>query len=90
MHKYLPINLGSIFAYAENELLNIEKIYLNLNTNKYFTSGNRLWIDNLLLGGGLRQPIGKRSSFSLLILWDVTENSYSPHSNPILRMGLYF
>lgn len=90
LNKYLPINLGSIFAHCENELMNIETIYWDQITEKYFTAGDRLWIDNLLVGGGLRQPIGRRSSLNILILWDITENKYSPHSNPIFRMGFNF
>jgi hypothetical protein len=65
-------------------------MYRNPNTFRYYLSGDRLWIDNLLVGAGLRQPVGKRAAINLLILWDVTQNDYSPHTNPIFRMGFSF
>ena len=52
--------------------------------------GNRIWIDNLLMGVGLRQPIGEKASIYLLVLWDVTQNEYSPHVNPVIRVGFSF
>ncbi len=90
LDKYLPINIGTILLHCENEVISIEKIYRDPYTFRYHLTGNRLWIDNLLIGGGLRQPVGRRASINLLILWDVTENKYSPHSNPVFRMGFSF
>ena len=90
LNKYIPISIGTILLHCENEVISIETIYRDPYTFRYYLSGNRLWIDNLLVGVGLRQPIGRRASVNLLILWDITENKYSPHSNPIFRMGFSF
>ena len=90
LHEYIPIGIGNILVHCENELLNLETFYMDPYSLKLYPSGNRLWIDNILIGGGLRQPIGKNSSINLLILWDVTENKYSPHTNPIIRFGFNF
>ncbi len=90
MNRYIPLNIGTILVHCENEALNIETVYRDIYTYRYYLSGNRLWIDNLLVGAGLRQPIGRRAAVNLLILWDITENKYSPHSNPIFRMGFSF
>jgi hypothetical protein len=90
LHQYIPIGLGNIIVHFENELLNLETFYLNPNNLRFYPSGNRIWIDNFLMGGGLRQPIGENASINLLILWDVTENKYSPHTNPIIRIGFTF
>ena len=57
---------------------------------RLYPSGNRIWIDNFLIGGGLRQPLGENASIYLLILWDVTQNEYSPHTNPFIRVGFIF
>ena len=89
LDKYLPVNLGTILVHCENEVISVEKIYRDQNY-RYHLSGDRLWIDNMLVGGGLRQPVGRRASINLLILWDITENKYSPHSNPVFRMGFSF
>jgi hypothetical protein len=90
LNQYIPIGLGNILVHCENEVLNLETFYMNPNNLRVYSTGNRIWIDNLLIGGGLRQPIGENSSINLLILWDVTENKYSPHTNPIFRIGFTF
>jgi hypothetical protein len=87
----LPVNLGlgDIVLHAENEVINIEPLYYNPYTFDYFF-GNRLWIDDVLLGGGLSQSIGGKFGVSIFILWDVTQNKYSPYSNPIFKFGFSF
>ncbi len=90
LHQYIPIGLGNIIVHLENELLNLETFYINPTNFKVYSSGNRIWIDDLLMGGGLRQPIGENSSIILMILWDVTGNEYSLHSNPVIRIGFNF
>jgi len=81
--------LGNIVFYAENEVVNVEPLYYDPYTVYYFF-GERVWIDNLLLGGGLSQSLGGRFGISIYILWDVTQNEFSPYSNPILKFGFYF
>ena len=42
------------------------------------------------MGGGISQTIGGRFSISIFILWDVTQNMYSPYiNNPILNSDLF-
>lgn len=74
--------IGDLMLYAENEVI---------NTERYKPSG-RIWIDNLLLGGGLYQSLGGRFGVSILVLWDVTQNIYSPYyrSNPVFKFGFNF
>ena len=81
-------NLGNIMLHAENEVINVEPVYYSYTGQYIF--GDRLWIDNLLLGGGLSQSLGGRAAVSIFLLWDVTQNKYSPYSNPILKFGFYF
>jgi hypothetical protein len=88
--QYVNIGLGNIMLHVENEVINIEKIDQNINTGKFSTTDKRLWIDNLLIGGGLNQPFGDRWGVNLFVLWDVTQNKYSSHSNPVVRLGFYF
>lgn len=83
------MGLGNIVAHAENEVVNVEPLYYNPYLVYYFF-GNRIWIDNLLLGGGLTQSLGGSFGISVFILWDVTKNEYSPYSNPIIKFGFYF
>ncbi len=81
--------LGNIVFHAENEVINVEPLYYDPYTYYYFF-GDRVWIDNLLLGGGISQSMGGRFGISIYILWDVTQNEFSPYSNPILKFGFYF
>jgi hypothetical protein len=86
-----PLGIGNILLHAENEALNIEPSYgVNNGSWIYYYFGDRVWIDNLLLGGGILQTISGNFCISILILWDVTRNKYSPYSNPILKFGFYF
>jgi hypothetical protein len=75
--------LGNIQLHVENEVLNVEK---------YDFENERIWIDNLLLGGGLFQPFGGRGGISIFILFDVTQNRYSPYysNNPVFKFGFNF
>jgi len=82
------INIGSIIAHAEIEELNV-------NAYSYDIYGNmqdfgRTWITSALVGGGIRQPIGKRSYATLLILYNLTEEAFTPYSNPVIRIGFTF
>jgi hypothetical protein len=88
--QYLNIGIGNIIFHAENEIINLEKLYYDYQNGKIYTLDERLWIDNLLVGGGLNQPLGARGGINIYVLWDVTQNPYSPHSNPIVRLGFYF
>jgi hypothetical protein len=85
----LNMGMSNIVFHTENEVINVEPLFFNPNTYEYFF-GNRVWIDNLLIGGGLTQQISGRFGISVFILWDVTNNKYSPYSNPIFKFGFSF
>ena len=82
------LGVGDIVLHAENEVINIEPLYLDPNVG--YNLGERAWIDNLLLGGGLSQHISENFGVSIFLLWDVTNNRYSPYTNPIFKFGFYF
>jgi hypothetical protein len=44
-------------------------------------------IVSVLAGGGYAQPIGERSALVMMLLWNFTEDQYSPYENPIFRIG---
>jgi hypothetical protein len=90
LHEYIPLDIGTILVHCENEVLNLETFLLDTYSLRLYPSGNRIWIDNFLIGGGIRQPIGEKASIFLLVLWDVTQNEYSPHTNPFIRVGFTF
>jgi long-subunit fatty acid transport protein len=80
--------IGNLILHMENEVLNVQPLMYDPFGQPVFAG--RQWIDNFLIGGGLSQSLSSRFSVSVLILWDVTNNAYSPYSNPIFRIGFGF
>lgn len=76
--------IGDLVLHAENEVINVEYFSQDIITGKYYPE-YRKWIDNVLIGGGLSQPLGRRFSISIFVLWEVTGNHY--YNNPIFKMG---
>jgi hypothetical protein len=85
----ININLGDIFVYGENETLNLAPLYYSILTGQYFT-GERSWYNITLIGGGMRFPIGPRAGFSIMALWDITQNPEYHYSNPEIRISVDF
>lgn len=48
---------------------------------------SRVWIDNILLGGGYRQKFSERGSFVAAIFYNVNQTPLSPYPNPIIQIG---
>jgi hypothetical protein len=79
-------HFGDLILHLENEVINVRPYNLLSGPQE----GNRLWIDNLLVGFGLSQSIGSKVNASILILWDVTNNPNSRYINPIFKVGFGF
>jgi hypothetical protein len=83
------LNLGmntGIFVQVEYEALSLEKEYFE----PPYTEKGRFIVHSVLVGGGIIQPIGRRSAFILTVLYNLNETSRSPYSNPIVRVGFTF
>ncbi len=72
--------LENIFLQAEWDKLSI------LDPNSIIEN-QRVWIDNLLVGGGFRQPFSDHGSFVIMAFWNLNETPLSPYPNPIIQMG---
>jgi len=86
VNDFIPLGINfRIFAHAEYEALSYEKGFFD-----YGAPGRQLQ-NSILVGGGLRFPMGKRSSMNLTILWNLNSNINDIHgSGPILRLGYNF
>ena len=86
VNDWLPFGLNfRIFAHVEYEVLSYEKRFLAYNA-----TGRELQ-NSILVGGGLRFPMGKRSSMNLTILWNLNSNLNDAYgSGPVLRLGFNF
>lgn len=87
---FQPFETLPIILQAEYESLNWGAAYVDQTTNQIYTE--RIWSNNLFLGGGIRSRFGERGSAFFLILYNVTydpNNSY--YTLPyVLRVGFAF
>jgi hypothetical protein len=85
--KFIPLGVhSSIVFHAEDEILNLDSKYWgNVAKNDY-----RFFVNSLLIGGGLSQQVGRKGSFSILVLWVVTDSGYDIYNNPEIRIGFTF
>jgi hypothetical protein len=84
--EVINLNIGSIFLYAENEVLNMRPLYYDITG--YYYLGDRGWYDILLAGVGMRMPMGSRSGLSIIVLWGLTESADMLYSNPEIRLSI--
>lgn len=82
----LGLNSG-IFAHLEYEVLSLEKKYFEIPATQ---EEGRFYLHSVLAGGGLNQPVGRRSAFTIMVLWNLNQTASSPYSNPIIRIGFNF
>jgi hypothetical protein len=76
----------SIFLQAEDELLSLESLYWKMPP----VNSERFFINTPLAGAGLSQPIGKRASINLAVLWTLETPNYDIYSNPEIRISFIF
>ena len=86
VNDWIPLGLNfRIFAHVEYEGLSYEKKFLD-----YYATGREI-LNSFLVGGGLRFPMGKRSSMNLTLLWNLNSNLYEYYGNgPIIRLSFNF
>lgn len=70
----------------ENDFVNY-KGYDNDNNGDIVSVKKNVYVPCMLLGAGVKQPIGGRTSAIAEILYDVVQNQYSPYLNtPVIRV----
>ena len=50
-------------------------------------NNQRRWVDNILIGGGYRQPFSSKAFFVAAIYYNINQTPYSPYANPIIQIG---
>ncbi|MBW6499810.1 MAG: hypothetical protein K0B05_00315 [Bacteroidales bacterium] len=81
----LGIHIG-MFLHTEYEVLSLESEFWKLPPyqSDRFTTGT------LLAGGGISQPIGRRSALNFMVLWALNDSGYGLYSNPEIRISVVF
>ncbi|HBX53574.1 MAG: hypothetical protein A2275_08690 [Bacteroidetes bacterium RIFOXYA12_FULL_35_11] len=90
LSKVFPVrsNGSSVFLHGEIEVLSLEtRVFDRLHK---YPRKDRFYIDSYLVGIGLKQQIGRRAFINLSFLWNLNELTYSPYSNPVIRIGFNF
>lgn len=84
----LPIYLfDDLFIHVEYEVMNMKNAYFNAPT---FPDEGRFWKDYLYLGGGITQRYSERSSYYIMLLWNINNSWNALYSNPTYRVGFIF
>jgi len=80
---------GRCFArYYVMENIFLQTGWDKINRDDPYILGQRVWVDNYLVGGGVRYPVGDRLSFVAVGLWNLNASIYSPYPNPIIQLGI--
>ncbi|GAB4454461.1 MAG: hypothetical protein OHK0036_18010 [Bacteroidia bacterium] len=75
--------LESLFFQTGWDLLN-RSIYLY---NNNVLQKDRIWVQNIWIGGGVRYMIGSNAYMFTSILFNLNQNNYSPYPNPYIQIG---
>jgi hypothetical protein len=87
INSIVPIGLNmGIFAHFEDEFLSLDAEFWNITVA---TSG-RYNVNTLLAGAGVSQPVGRRSSINMMVLWALNESQYDIYSSPEFRVSFIF
>ncbi len=76
----------SLVTHAEYQALNLDQKYFK----DPFLPHGRFVLNEYLIGGGIREHVGRRSSVNILILWNLNQTQLSPTDNPQIRFNFYF
>ena len=80
------LHLG-LFLHAEDELLNLESKTPFWVNNQVTT--DRFNINTFLVGGGVSQPMGRRSALNIIALWALND-PYGLYRSPDIRVSFTF
>lgn len=78
-HLILP----RIFIHVESE-------HINLESGNLIHPIERFWTNMLWVGGGYYTAVSPKMAAGLMVLYDLTENTSNPYSNPDIRGGITF
>ncbi len=72
----------------ENIFAQVGWDHINRNDPYSYSTNDRIWVDNYLVGGGVRYPIGDRMYCTAVGMWNLNYDPYlSPYPNPIIQIG---
>jgi len=89
LNTIIPLGAHTgIFLHLEDEMLSLPYAYINVSKS------GRFFVNTVLAGGGISQPLGQRSSVNFMVLWALNNSEYGFHgplySNPEIRLSFSF
>ena len=86
VNSIIPVGLNlGIFVHFEDEYLSLDPEFWQIQT-----SSARYNVNTLLIGPGISQPVGRRSSINMMVLWALNESEYDLYGNPEFRISVIF
>ncbi len=79
----------AIILHCENEMMSLNK-NLFQSSPLITPDANRILVNSVFIGGGIRQSAGTKAGMFLVILWNLSQNPYYPYASPIIRFGFNF
>ncbi len=87
LNSIIPLGLNfGFFLHAEDELLSLESGFWKIPPYP----SDRFYLNTCLAGVGMSQPMGRRSSMNLMVLWALNVPSYNIYGNPEIRFSFVF
>jgi hypothetical protein len=87
LSSFIPLaSHTGIFVHIEDELLSLKASFWKYPLNPR----GRFYVNTVLLGGGISQQIGRRSSMDFMVLWPLNESDYNIYSKPEIRVAFIF
>jgi hypothetical protein len=87
LNNLIPVGMHyGIFLQAEDELLSLESLYWKpapVKTDRFF-------MNTPMAGAGISQPLGRRTSLNVAVLWTLVTPEYEVYSNPEVRVSVVF
>jgi hypothetical protein len=72
--------LENVFVQAGYDRINRDDPYS-------YKPNSRIWVENILVGGGLRYPVSDQLYCTATALWNLNDTPLSPYPNPIIQVG---
>ncbi len=87
LNNIIPIGLNlGFFLHGEDELLSLESGFWK---DPPYNS-KRFLVNTGLAGVGISQPIGRRSSMNMMVLWTLNDTQFQLYGNPDFRISFNF
>lgn len=80
-------NTFARYLILENVFAQVGWDRLSVSDYTSIIPNSRVWIHNILVGGGFRQPFSKRGSFVAAIFYNINQTPLTPYPNPIIQVG---